>query len=151
MPSRREGRDAAAAATDDAAVVAIGAQIELILLRDEGQDLFVKEAHVVVADPVVFEVAIASARGAFYRRGHLTGPHEDADGHRHLLGGDGEFEVRLLTRIVAIGLHINAGRFTGVVLRRDEDGHLTQGAGEDLALRELEGLNAAGFDVLGEG
>src|SRR5262249_5171978 len=37
MPRRRERRDAAAAAARDAAIVAIGREVERVFLRDEGQ------------------------------------------------------------------------------------------------------------------
>ncbi len=149
VPGRRESCDAAAAATDDAAIIAIGAKTELILLCDERQKFLVKEAQVVVADAVVFKVTITPSSGAFHGRRNFTGSHKDAHSHRHFLGGDGEFEVRFLAWIEAIGLHINAGGLAGIVLCWDEDRHFPHSAGEDFALVELKGLGATRKDGLG--
>ena len=148
VPCRREGRDAPAAAAGHAAVVAIRREVQAVFLRHEWQQFLNKEAHVVAVHSVVFKVAVAPPHCPLHRRRHLAGPHEDADHHRHFLRRDHRLHHRLLARIVAVGLHIHARRFRRIVLRRDEDRHLTHGAGENLARRESELLRGARQNVL---
>ena len=73
FPGRVEGRDAAAAAAGDAAIVAAGGQFQVVRLGHEGQELLDKEADVIVAHAVVFEAAIAAAQVPFTVAGRSPG------------------------------------------------------------------------------
>ena len=120
LPGRIEGRDAAAAAAGNAAVVAARRQLEVELLGHKRQQFLHEEADVGVVDGIVLETAVAASHRAGQWRRQLSRTDEYAHGNGHVARGDQRLQHPFLRRVIAILPNIDACRLGGIILGRDE-------------------------------